>query len=63
MARYGEIEDLLRIGAYRQGSDPAVDEAIERMPDILSFLRQKKGEVVAFEEAITQLINLARERQ
>lgn len=63
MARYGEIEDLFRIGAYRQGTDPAVDEAIQRMPEILEFLRQKKGETVAFEEAITQLLNLAGDRE
>jgi len=62
MARYSEIEDLLRIGAYRQGADPLTDEAIERMPEILAFLRQKKGETMALEDAVNQLLDLARDR-
>ncbi|MDI9259064.1 FliI/YscN family ATPase [Alicyclobacillus sendaiensis] len=62
MARYSEIEDLLRIGAYRQGADPLTDEAIERMPEILAFLRQKKGETMALEDAVAQLLDLARDR-
>ncbi|WP_062307943.1 FliI/YscN family ATPase [Alicyclobacillus sendaiensis] len=62
MARYSEIEDLLRIGAYRQGADPLTDEAIERMPEILAFLRQKKGETMALEDAVAQLLDLVRDR-
>ncbi|WP_206830798.1 FliI/YscN family ATPase [Alicyclobacillus fructus] len=59
MARYAEVEDLLRIGAYRQGTDPAADEAIGHMPEILEFLRQRKGETVAFEGAVEQLMRIA----
>ncbi|SIS90629.1 FliI/YscN family ATPase [Alicyclobacillus vulcanalis] len=58
LARYAEIEDLLRIGAYRPGADPDADEAIRRMPDIIAFLRQSKQETVAFEQAMDQLFDL-----
>ena len=44
LATYGDMEDMIRLGAYRAGSDPAVDEAIAVMPALESFLRQAKGE-------------------
>jgi flagellum-specific ATP synthase len=44
LATYGEMEDMIRLGAYRAGSDPAVDEAIAVMPALEAFLRQAKGE-------------------
>ncbi len=44
LATYGDMEDMIRLGAYRAGSDPAVDEAIAVMPALETFLRQAKGE-------------------
>ncbi|MEZ4649014.1 MAG: FliI/YscN family ATPase [Candidatus Eisenbacteria bacterium] len=44
LAAYADSEDLIQLGAYARGADPAVDEAIDRMPQILSFLRQNQGE-------------------
>lgn len=41
MADYNEVEDLINIGAYKIGTNPKVDEAIIKMPDIKSFLTQK----------------------
>ena len=40
LAVYREAEDLINIGAYRSGSNPAIDEAIRLQPAITSYLRQ-----------------------
>src|SRR3954453_6774771 len=44
MATYADMEELIRLGAYRRGSDPLVDEAIEYNPAIEEFLKQGKRE-------------------
>lgn len=40
LAAYGEARDLIEIGAYRPGTNPVVDRAIELKPAIDGFLRQ-----------------------
>lgn len=42
MARYEEVELLMRIGEYSAGSDPLADEAIARREAIDRFLRQSQ---------------------
>lgn len=37
---YDDMAEMIRLGAYRQGSDPKVDEAIKYFPQIEDFLRQ-----------------------
>jgi flagellum-specific ATP synthase len=44
LATYEDMAELIRLGAYRRGSDDKVDEAIERYPAIEAFLSQGKGE-------------------
>ncbi len=44
MAAYDEMADLIRLGAYRSGSDPAIDEAIRLRPHLEAFLAQGKDE-------------------
>jgi flagellum-specific ATP synthase len=44
------------MGAYSAGTDPVIDEAIVRRPDILDFLRQGPGERVGFEDSRAALI-------
>ena len=41
---YEDMAELIRLGAYRKGTDPAVDEAIRLYPAIEAFLGQKRGE-------------------
>jgi flagellum-specific ATP synthase len=41
---FGDMEELIRLGAYRRGSDPQVDEAIRLNPDLEDFLRQDREE-------------------
>lgn len=44
MATYEDMAELIRLGAYRRGSDPAIDEAIHYYPMIEGFLEQKIDE-------------------
>lgn len=40
IATYREAEDLINVGAYVEGSNPEIDDAIKKMPAIRSFLEQ-----------------------
>src|SRR5438552_3711983 len=42
MATYADMEELIRLGAYRAGSSPEVDEAIRLHEPLEAFLRQAK---------------------
>jgi flagellum-specific ATP synthase len=44
LAVYDDMAELIRLGAYRRGSDPAVDEAIHYFPSLEKFLGQSKQE-------------------
>jgi flagellum-specific ATP synthase len=44
MATYENMAELIRLGAYRAGSDPEVDEAIRYHDPLEAFLRQGKTE-------------------
>lgn len=44
IATYEGMEELIRLGAYRRGSDPKVDEAIILYPKIDAFLAQRPRE-------------------
>ena len=50
-----EMADLVRLGAYRTGTDPAVDEALRLAPRIEAVLAQGKGERGTVEEAFAAL--------
>ena len=52
---YEDMAELLRLGAYRQGSDHHVDEAIHYNSAIEDFLRQTKGEQSSLEECYRAL--------
>ncbi len=58
LAVYAESKDLIDVGAYRQGSNPLVDRAIQLNRPIKDFLKQNVDEPSSFEEtkeALTQL--------
>jgi flagellum-specific ATP synthase len=44
MAQYEDMAEMIRLGAYRRGSDPLVDESIHYQPELDKFLTQQKGE-------------------
>lgn len=58
MATYTEAEDLINIGAYKQGSNPAIDFAIEKIEQVNEFLMQETDEKITFEDEIQQLLEL-----
>jgi flagellum-specific ATP synthase len=44
LATYEDMAELIRLGAYRGGSDPKVDTAIRHYPALDAFLAQRKDE-------------------
>lgn len=59
MAAYERHRDLIALGAYQTGSDPATDVAISRMDHIRAFLRQRPDEIASFTETVERLFKLA----
>ncbi len=59
LATYTEAEDLIRIGAYAKGSSPQVDRAVELMPAVLAFLKQRTNERSPWEQTETALAHIA----
>ena len=55
ISRYEDMEELIKLGAYRKGSDPEVDEAILRYPLLEDFLGQDKDECTNIEEGFQML--------
>jgi flagellum-specific ATP synthase len=55
MATYSDMEELIRLGAYRAGSSAEVDEAIRLNPALEDFLRQAKDEVTSLADGYRRL--------
>ncbi len=58
LAAYRDAEDLIAIGAYQQGANPLVDEAVARLGAIRAFLQQSRNEHPTLEETLQQLYAL-----
>lgn len=58
MSIYADMEELIRLGAYRKGSDAEVDEAIRLNEPLETFLSQEKNEVTSLSDGFSQLANL-----
>ncbi len=59
LGSHKKAEDLIQIGAYKRGSNPKVDMAIERMDDMNGFLKQNAHEPSELEATRQQLVALA----
>jgi len=59
-AVYEQNRDLIQMGAYRKGSDPAIDRAIAAQPLVEELLRQGKEESVPYEKTVALLTGLWR---
>ncbi|WP_215875025.1 FliI/YscN family ATPase [Acidithiobacillus ferrooxidans] len=57
--RYRDRADLIAIGAYVQGTDPLLDTALLKYPEILRFLSQPPGVSCNFQESLGALRRLA----
>jgi flagellum-specific ATP synthase len=55
LAAYARSEDLIRIGAYKAGTDEDLDRAMRAMPLVREFLEQRSDERVTMQESISQL--------
>jgi flagellum-specific ATP synthase len=58
MAVYAEAEDLINVGAYQQGSNQAIDEAIGKHGPIEEFLIQDIEERSALEDTIEEMVEI-----
>ena len=55
---YAKGEDLIRVGAYQQGADAALDRAIELRPAFRALLEQDAGDRSTMDDAIARLMAL-----
>jgi flagellum-specific ATP synthase len=58
MATYADMEELIRLGAYRAGSSVEVDEAIRLHQPLERFLGQVKEEATGLAEGYQQLAKI-----
>ncbi len=63
LAVYAEAEDVINLGAYVAGSNPEVDEAIQKMPALNAFLRQARDETSSFDETVGWLSQLVQKKE
>ena len=55
---YEDMAELIRLGAYREGSDPKVDEAIHYYESIESFISQRKSEYTSLDDCYSDLAGI-----
>ena len=58
MATYADMEELIRLGAYRAGTSPEVDEAIRLHKPLEAFLAQSKEEATSLAEGYRRLAEI-----
>ena len=55
LAAHARSEDLIRIGAYKPGTDEELDRAMRAMPVLREFLEQKSSERVTMEDTVARM--------
>ena len=55
MSVYNDNADLISIGAYKSGSNPALDTAIKKIDAINDFLIQPVDKKVSFKETVDMM--------
>ena len=63
LATYREAEDLINIGAYKEGSNRSIDFAIEKIDLVNEFLRQSTEEKFTFEESVSIIKDIFSEEE
>jgi len=58
MATYSDMEEVIRLGAYRPGSDPVIDEAIHYNESLEAFLSQRRDHAVTLDEGYAELARI-----
>ena len=59
LAAYREAEDLIQLGAYVSGTNPALDASIQLRPELLEFLRQDHATKSSLAETLARMEELA----
>ena len=55
LATYRQSEDLINIGAYKSGSNPGIDYAVDHIEGMQAFMKQSVHDPVMLEEAVQDL--------
>lgn len=55
LSKYEEVELLVRIGEYQKGSDAETDEALDKIGEMMNFLKQGLTEKSSFDETVKRL--------
>jgi len=55
LSAYSDMEELIRIGAYKPGASAELDEAIRLRPALEAFLNQSRDEVATIDESFRAL--------
>ncbi|MEX2009311.1 MAG: FliI/YscN family ATPase, partial [Dongiaceae bacterium] len=58
LAAYEDMAEMIRLGAYRRGSDPVIDEAIAHYPALEAFLAQDRMERADLATGYTRLAEI-----
>ncbi|HEX7886503.1 MAG TPA: flagellar protein export ATPase FliI [Phenylobacterium sp.] len=58
MSAYSNMEELIRIGAYRAGADPLIDRAIMLNPAIEEFLSQDPTDATSLDDSFAGLAEI-----
>ena len=61
LSNYADMEELVRLGAYKSGSDAEVDEAIRLAPAIEDLLKQRKDDRGSLAHSFARLAELMTE--
>ena len=59
LAAYRDAEDLIQLGAYVAGTNPALDASIRLRPELLEFLRQDHTVQCPIDETLARLKDLS----
>ncbi len=66
MATYENMAELIRLGAYRRGTDPDVDRAMQFWPQLETFITQRENESATLAEGyalLAKVLGVAEEKK
>jgi flagellum-specific ATP synthase len=58
LATYEDMAEMIRLGAYRKGTSPEVDQAVQYSPALENFLRQRKDEKTDLSKGYDELATI-----
>ena len=61
LATYQEAEDLINIGAYKNGSNKSIDYAIQKIDAVNDFLLQSTADKFEYDEILEQMAAIFQE--